>query len=288
MWPTSTVVRNPGLARRSTVSYRGRPLVRITVLGSGSSGNATLVEAGGTRILVDAGLRPRTVRKRARAALGITLGALDGIVVTHAHCDHAAHASSCGEVFGAPVYLSESTRRGIRFRHEPRVRVFGARAAFRIGAIDVHPLPVPHDAPNVALVFSHLGAKAGMVTDVGCVTHQLVDHLRGCSAVFVESNYDPHLLLHGPYPEEIQRRVRGGTGHLSNGQTAELLRALDRRTETVVLMHLSERNNLPELARDVATDALSKRGVTLRIANAVSPSVIDVRPRGQLALPHIA
>ena len=266
----------------------GLPVVRITVLGSGSTGNATLVEAGGTRVLVDAGLRPRVVKRRARIAAGVSLDRLDGIVVTHAHCDHAAHAGACGQVFDAPVYVSEATRRGIRFRHEPRVRIFGARASFRIGELEVHPLPVPHDAPNVALVLAHDGARAGMVTDVGCVTWQLVDHFRGCNAVFVESNYDPHLLAHGPYPEEIQRRVRGDTGHLSNAQTAELLRTLDGGTETVVLMHLSERNNLPEIARDVAADALSRVRVRPVIADPIVPRAFDVRARGQLSLPLIA
>ena len=262
--------------------------MRITVLGSGSTGNATLVEAGATRLLIDSGLRPRAVRKRARLARGEPLDSLDGIVVTHAHCDHAAHASTCATVFDAPVYLSEATRRGIRFRNEPRVRIFGARASFRIGEIEIHPLPVPHDAPNVAIVVSYAGARAGIVTDVGCVTGQLVDHFRGCSAVLVESNYDPHLLQHGPYPEEIQRRVRGDTGHLGNAQTAELLCSLDRDVERVVLMHLSERNNLPELARASAADALAGRGVSLEIADAAQPVSFRVRQRGQLVLPLIA
>lgn len=262
--------------------------MRITVLGSGSSGNAILVEAGSTRLLVDAGVAARTVRKRAKAARGLTLDRLDGIVVTHAHADHAAHAATCGHVFQAPVYLSEATRRGIRFRHEPRTRIFGMRAPFAIGEIEVHPLPVPHDAPQIAVVLAHGGARAGIVTDVGHVRRDLVDHLRGCGTVLVESNYDPDMLAAGPYPPSIQRRITCGTGHLSNGQTAELLRALGPDTESVVLLHLSQKNNHPDIARAVAEEALSGRNVELFIADATIPSSVGVRPRGQLALPLFA
>lgn len=262
--------------------------MRITVLGSGSSGNATLIEAGGTRILVDAGLPARTVRKRIKRALGWTLQKLDGVVVTHAHADHAAHAGTCGQVFDAPVYLTEATRRTFRFRHEPRTRIFGARASFGIGQLVVHPLPVPHDAPQVALVVEHGGARVAMVTDVGRVRADLIDHFRNCSTVMVESNYDPELLAHGPYPPAIQERVRCGTGHLSNDETAELLRALGPETDTVVLLHLSQKNNEPALARRVAQEALARRPVALHVADAVEPLTITARPRGQLALPLIA
>lgn len=259
--------------------------MRITVLGSGSSGNATLVEAGETRLLVDAGLAPKTVRDRARAALGLSLDRLDGVVVTHAHADHAAHAASCGRVFDAPVYLSEPTRRGVRFRSEPHIRIFGQRAAFRVGTVEIHPLPVPHDAPQVAVVIAHAGARAAVVTDVGRVTGPLVDHLRGCGTVLVESNYDPDMLAFGPYPPSIQRRIRCGTGHLANAETAELLRALGPETDQVVLMHLSEKNNRRDLAHGCAMDALAGRSVRLSVADPVRPTTVLVRPRGQLPLP---
>ncbi len=259
--------------------------MRITVLGSGSSGNATLVEAGSTRILVDAGLTARAVRTRARAALGIALERVDGIVVTHAHRDHAGHAGSCAQAFDAPVYLSEATRRGVRFQREPRTRIFGVHAPFHVGEVVVEPLPVPHDAPQVAIVLCHAGARAAIATDVGTVQSDLVDHLRGCGTVLLESNYDPHMLAIGPYPPSIRRRITCGTGHLSNAQTAELLRALGPETERVVLMHLSAKNNRPELAREHAEDALSGRGVELSVADATVPTTATVRPRGQLALP---
>jgi len=258
------------------------------VLGSGSTGNATLIEAGGTTILVDAGLAARTVRKRVKRAVGLRLERLDGVVVTHAHADHAAHAGTCGNVFDAPVYLTEPTRRTFRFRHQPRTRVFGSRASFAIGDIVVHPLPVPHDAPQVALVVEHDGARAAIVTDCGRVRADLVDHLKDCNAVLVESNYDPDLLAFGPYPPAIQERVRCGTGHLSNLQTAELLRTLGPETESVVLLHLSAKNNEPALARQVAREALGGRPVALHVADPDRPLTVTARPRGQLALPLLA
>jgi phosphoribosyl 1,2-cyclic phosphodiesterase len=259
--------------------------MRIVILGSGSRGNATLVEAGGARVLIDAGLSPRELGRRAEQALGEPLGALDGIVLTHAHSDHIGHARACADAFEAPVYLTAATERSAALPTLPRTRSFGPRAPFRIGALTVRPLPVPHDAPQVALVFACDGATAALVTDLGWVHRELLAHLRGVSTLLIEANHDPALLASGPYPPEIQRRIRSGAGHLSNAQTAEALEALSPGLDEVVLMHLSEKNNEPALAREAASRALSKSSARIRLASQDEPLVMEAtEPRGQLAL----
>lgn len=258
--------------------------MRITVLGSGSRGNATLVEAGGTRVLIDAGIPPRILRKRMVRALGSAPTQIDAVVLSHAHADHARHAEAVSKVFGATVWMTPSTQRCLVLHGDVRTRVFGPRAPFVIGGIEVQPLPVPHDAPQVALVLEHQGERMGHVTDLGCVPDALVRHFRGCRTVLVESNYDPHMLATGPYPVRLRARVAGPTGHLENAQTAALIAKLGRETDTVVLMHLSEKNNDPELARRAALTALGRRSVRLEIAHATSPLALPERRAAQLSL----
>ncbi len=247
--------------------------MRITVLGSGSQGNATLVEAKGTRVLIDAGLSARTIRRRMKAALGTAPERLDGVLLTHAHGDHVGHAERVARVFGeAPIWLTESTRRALRFEGTPRTRVYGPRASFRIGALEVHPIGVPHDAPQVGLVLEGEGERAGLVTDLGTVPDALVDHLRGCRRVLIESNYDAHMLEVGPYPVRLRERIASDVGHLDNAETARLLRRLSPTTDTIVLMHLSRKNNTPAQARAVAAAALGTRGVRLEARRPDGPT----------------
>lgn len=199
---------------------------------------------------------------------------IDAVVVTHAHGDHSAHAASYAQAFGAPIYMTEPTRRNVRFHAESSPRVYGAEAAFAIGNIEIQPCGVPHDAPQVALRFSAEGESAALVTDLGEVETKLVDHLHGVDILMIESNYDDDMLTCGPYPQHIQDRVRGRFGHLDNLHTAELLREISERTHTVVLMHLSKKNNTEEVARAVARDALSRKQVELSIAQQDTPTEI--------------
>ncbi len=262
--------------------------MRITVLGSGSRGNSSLVEAGGTRLLVDAGLPPSEVRRRAAAAGLEPVETLDAILVTHAHGDHVGHLHSCAEAFGARTFATAATRRSGLVADVPSISVFGARTPFRVGAIEVRPLPVPHDAPQVALVLERGGARAGLVTDLGVVRRDLLDHLDGCATLLFEFNHDPMLLGCGPYPETVRRRVASGAGHLSNAQAASAIEALRHGLRELVLMHVSEANNEPHLALRAAEQALGRyrSRVRVRVAASVEPTVVDVAESpSQLALP---
>ena len=249
--------------------------MRITVLGSGSTGNAALVEAGDTRLLVDAGVPVRTLTERA-AGVGFDLKPLSGIVLTHAHCDHAAHGEAYARAFDAPLYMTESTRRGLRFRGTPRTRLFGSQSSFSVGSIQVFPHPVPHDAPQVALVFEHEGHRAAIVTDLGHAGSDLRNHLANCGTVLLESNYDPELLRLGPYPPSVQARVAGPRGHLSNAQCADFAGRLSQSVKELVLIHVSENNNRPELALALTRAAVQGKSMRVRVAASAEPLGVDV------------
>jgi phosphoribosyl 1,2-cyclic phosphodiesterase len=267
--------------------------VRVTILASGSGGNATLVQAGGTRILVDAGVGPEVVRSRMQAVLGRPV-AVDAIVTTHAHGDHVGKLLPCAKSFGARVYLTAATQRRLGPLAGVTTVTYSPSTPFDVGAIRVEPMPVPHDAPQVALVFAHRCARAALVTDLGHVPARLADHLQGCQLVMIESNHDLAMLEAGPYPTFLKRRVASRQGHLSNEQAAELIARLGPDADEVVLMHLSRKNNLPRLALARARAALAGRGVRLRVADQDAPLDLQVRwttpvrrlvHEAQLALP---
>ncbi|MFO0631134.1 MAG: MBL fold metallo-hydrolase [Polyangiales bacterium] len=166
----------------------------------------------------------------------------------------------------------------------PATRVFGAREPFEVGGVHVRPCPLPHDAPQVALRFEREGDSAVLATDLGEVPDGLLGLLRGARVALLESNHDPAMLASGPYSRGLKKRVAGPRGHLSNEQSHALLRRLDREVETVVLMHLSETNNRPELAREVAADALQDHPATLLLATQRTPLVVPRALPRQLTL----
>jgi phosphoribosyl 1,2-cyclic phosphodiesterase len=256
--------------------------MQIVILASGSGGNATLFASRGTRVLVDAGLGPLAARK-VLAAMGDAaavedLWPPDAVVITHAHRDHAGHAASYARKLKIPVYATEATARMAHLGDPERRRFYSAREPFAIGALTVAPRPLPHDAAQVGLVVSDGARRAALVTDLGEVPAGLVEHVAGCDVLLLESNHDVQMLDQGPYPAHLKRRIRSARGHLSNAQTRGLLAALARRPEglnTVVLMHLSETNNRPELALEEARDALGGRRVLLLAAPPRGPLAID-------------
>lgn len=228
----------------------------MSVLASGSSGNCTLFESKSTSVIVDAGIGPRALEE-SLVALGAKIP--DAIVITHAHQDHVGHAARIAKRRGIPVYMTEATAREVQLPAQVEEFRFETREPFAIGELVLAPLPLPHDAANVAIKISDDQGTACIVTDAGEPTGRLVKHLRDCDVVLLESNYDDQLLAIGPYPHSLKRRVASPRGHLSNKQAHMLLRRLSPRTHTVVLVHLSETNNSPELAVESARDALPAR-----------------------------
>ncbi len=227
--------------------------MRVFVLGSGSSGNAILLEAAGARVLVDAGIGPKAAARKMRE-LGCDLfpRGVDGVILTHHHGDHFAHAEPLARALRVPLYMHPGISAS-RVRARWEVREYKPGVPFRIGSFEVAALAVPHDAPQVALaITSGDGTRFGVATDLGHVPPALTPFLGSCDAALVEANYCPRMLEVGPYPEHLRRRIRGGLGHLANEQTAELAASVARsRLATLYLRHISRSNNSPDRALEV-------------------------------------
>ncbi|MBW1875150.1 MAG: MBL fold metallo-hydrolase [Deltaproteobacteria bacterium] len=209
----------------------------MTILGSGSEGNALLLESATTSILVDAGLSHRKLLQRFAAIGRDAPKNVAAVIVTHSHTDHAAHASTYATRLSCPVRASEAK-----------------------------------------------ATTVGLVTDLGHVPKGLEQFLGECETLLLESNHDPDMLEMGPYPEMLKRRVAGSLGHLSNGQTGDLLAGLPHAPKRVVLMHLSETNNSPRLARSSAEAALGHQGTELLLAKQQQPLELDPGHDQQLQL----
>ncbi|MDI6746792.1 MAG: MBL fold metallo-hydrolase [Rhodocyclaceae bacterium] len=225
-------------------------MIRFASLGSGSKGNALLVEAGHTRVLVDCGFGQREMARRLER-LEIEPASVDAVLVTHEHADHVGGVARCAARFGWTVHASHGTAAAARQLAEVAVRRFDSHAAFAIGDLEIHPYPVPHDAREpTQFVFSDGAIRLGLLTDAGMITPHIVAMLADCAALVLEANHDAAMLANGRYPPQLKRRIAGGFGHLDNTAAAGLLRTLDSaRLQHVVAAHLSEENNTPVLAR---------------------------------------
>ncbi|MBZ5702652.1 MAG: MBL fold metallo-hydrolase [Acidobacteriia bacterium] len=229
----------------------------------------TLLETPRTRLLVDAGLGKRETLARL-AALGIDLDRLDGIVISHEHTDHCNGLPQVLGLWKAPLFVTEPTLDALQ-RTLPDT--FGKRLAgvetihagqcFTVGDIEVHAFAIPHDAADpIGFTFRSNGSKMALVTDLGYMPELVKHHLRDADCLMLESNHDLDMLKVGPYPWVVKQRVLSRTGHLSNHAVSEYLcepEGFDARARYLVLAHLSEQNNNPELARISAAEALNRR-----------------------------
>ncbi len=232
--------------------------MRFASLGSGSRGNALLVESGATRLLVDAGFGPREMSRRLER-LGVAAGDIDAVLVTHEHSDHIGGVFAGARRFGWAVLLTHGTLAGCRQADgEVRTRIINTHEALAVGDIKVQPFPVPHDAREpVQFVFEDGANRLGVLTDAGHVTAHMLEMLDACDALVLECNHDIEMLDRGSYPAALKRRIGSRWGHLDNAAAASLLARLDRsRLRHVVAAHLSEQNNRPELARTALAAAL--------------------------------
>ena len=242
--------------------------MRFAVLGSGSRGNATLIESGATRILVDCGFGLRETERRL-AELGADAGSIAAIVVTHEHGDHVSGVARLAGRYDIEVWSSPGTWKGAGCPDVGRLRLFaGHGRGFRIGDLMLRPIPVPHDAREPCqLVIDGDAGRLGLLTDAGTVTPKMCDALQDCDALMLEANHDPRMLRDGPYPASLQRRVGGPFGHLSNQQAAHLLDAvLHAGLKQVLLSHISAKNNRAELAMAAVSGVDADLGASLRVA----------------------
>jgi phosphoribosyl 1,2-cyclic phosphodiesterase len=260
--------------------------MRICILGSGSSGNATLIVAGETRVLVDCGLSGRELVRRIQA-VGEDPARLSGVVVTHEHSDHARGLSIISRMLEVPVYISEATleacRLGEKVKQVKRGAAISSSQDFEIGALRFYPFSVPHDAVDpFAFTVEAGGAKVGMAVDLGYYNTLAAERFRGADALIIEANHEIDMLRACTfYPWALKQRIMSRHGHVSNDEVARFLREdFDGKAEYIVLAHLSRNTNHPELARLAALQALQERGRLfyrdmerrLRIANYDRPS----------------
>ncbi|MFW2390399.1 MAG: MBL fold metallo-hydrolase [Polyangiales bacterium] len=260
--------------------------MRITILGSGSEGNALLLESGAGAVLVDAGLSFRKLAQRFEAIGRSVPQNVAAVIVTHSHGDHAKHASTYSTQLGCPIRAADATMQSIRMRPKARADTFTVGRSFVVGGITVYSQSIPHDVPQVALRFETKKSSVGLATDLGKVPKKLCGFLGDCETLMLESNHDPGMLAEGPYPAMLKRRVAGAGGHLSNGQAGDVLAGIAQAPKRVVLMHLSETNNSPRLARSSAEAALGHRGTELLIAHQRKPLELGPvhEPQMQLSL----
>lgn len=233
--------------------------MKFASLGSGSEGNALLVAAGRTQVLMDCGFGLNDSIARL-ARLGVEPGQLSGIVVTHEHGDHIGGVARLARKFGLPVWLTHGTLRSQAgaFADTVRVNEIDPHRTFAIGDLEITPYPVPHDAAEpVQFVFSDGVRRLGVLTDAGCGTAHIEQTLGGCHALVLECNHDSDMLRNGDYPYSLKQRVGGRYGHLSNREAADILGRLDvSRLQHLVAAHLSSRNNMPQLAVQALCDVL--------------------------------
>jgi phosphoribosyl 1,2-cyclic phosphodiesterase len=225
-------------------------MMRFASLGSGSEGNALLVEAGQSRILLDCGFSvAETVRRLER--LGVPPESVDAVLVTHEHDDHVGGVARFSRRFETPVYLSYGTYAAATAHGDfAEVVVIDSHTPFAIGDIEVLPYPVPHDAREpTQFVFGDGAVRLGVLTDAGASTPHIEAMLSGLDALVIECNHDLELLRNSAYPERLKERISGRYGHLDNTQAAQILSSIDRTAlQHVIAAHLSQKNNRPQLA----------------------------------------
>jgi phosphoribosyl 1,2-cyclic phosphodiesterase len=249
---------------------KGSMSVSVSMLASGSRGNCAVVASARTRILVDAGISGRETFKRMKA-IGDDPHMLSAILITHEHSDHIYGLATLAKKLRIPVFMTGATyqawgralrdENGIKPQLEKYER-FDSGHRFQIGDIEVKPFTIPHDAADpVGFTFTAEGAKVGFVTDLGCMQANVKDNLKRCDILVIESNHDLETLRVGPYPWSVKQRVLSRVGHLSNLALADFFsNDYDNSATFVVLAHLSEQNNHPEIARREAEKALATRG----------------------------
>lgn len=239
--------------------------MRVCTLASGSSGNSLYIESSHSRILVDAGIGPRVLKNRLRS-INVDITDINGVIVTHEHEDH----TKCISKIAMPVYVASETVPLWKDKVES-LKEFESDGAFYINDLHITPFSVPHDAIDpVGFTIESENEKIGLVTDLGDVTRLVLERLRACKVLIVESNHDINLLHESNYPWDLKQRIKGRNGHLSNMQSSSLLNTIFHKDlKHVILAHLSMINNSPEVAFKEAMKIINRKdsnGTSLHVA----------------------
>lgn len=233
---------------------------------SGSSGNASYLEAGGVRLLVDAGL-PGKRMEQLLDMIDVSARSLDAILVTHEHSDHVSGVGVLSRKYDIPVYAAEACWRSLPASlgaFAPRnVRVFEPDQDFYLKQLCIHPFTIPHDSAHpVGYTFVHDGKKLAIMTDIGHVSNTMLDAVAGADLILLEANHDVDMLKAGSYPYPLKMRILSSRGHLCNEDAGLVLQKLYARgVRNAILGHLSQENNTPELALVTVQSVLESAGL---------------------------
>jgi phosphoribosyl 1,2-cyclic phosphodiesterase len=253
--------------------------VKLCVLGSGSKGNAVLMQSGNTRLLIDAGFGTRTIAKRL-LSIGVDPRSISAVVVTHEHTDHAKGVAAGAARWGWQIFATAGTRGALVTLGESQTQTLVANEAVRIGDAEIHPISTSHDATDpVAVIATDItnGVRAAIVYDLGLMTEPLQKAIEQVEILVIESNHDGEMLRMGPYPASLKRRIAGTHGHLSNrAASIAASRCAHRGLAHVLLAHLSEINNTPRIATETMQRALAR--TTFRGAITAAPQDTPSRP----------
>ncbi len=249
---------------------------KVCPLASGSKGNSLFVACNNSCILVDAGLSGVEVERRL-ASVDVSPQSLTSIIITHEHSDHVKGAGVLSRRFDIPVYITQNTYNACKGLGKiSNLRFFECGVPFQIDGITISPFSISHDAIDPAgLTLEFENTKVGIATDLGIVTHLVTEHLKDSDLLYLESNHDPGMLMNGDYPWHLKQRIKGRTGHLSNFDASQLVsELLTHRLKHVILAHLSEENNCPDIAAGQMSQSLNGSKVTLHVAGPDKPGTL--------------
>ena len=235
--------------------------MQVSVLASGSKGNAIFIEMDGTRLLVDAGVGVRRVA-RELGELSVSLESLDAIFVTHEHSDHVKGLETILKRTDAPVYARPGTLRAMTADALPEDRLLAIHDAVDIGPLRISAFDIPHDAADPVGYEITGSRKCTVATDLGYVTDAIRSAMEGADILVFEANHDRQMLRQGPYPWPLKQRILGNRGHLANDEAGRALANLRSRPKKIILAHLSETNNRPNIAEETVNRAFAEIGVT--------------------------
>ncbi|MBR4671716.1 MAG: MBL fold metallo-hydrolase [Bacilli bacterium] len=233
--------------------------MRIQILASGSKGNSTFIESNNTRILIDAGINYTRIKKSLEK-INVDLNTLDGIIITHTHSDHIGGLASVIKKIDIPVFIKEDLKDDIKkIIPESNIVVIDGDE-FCIKGLDIEIINASHDVPAYGFIIGDSENRVLYLTDTGYINRKYFKQSENLDAYIIESNHDEKMLMEGPYPYILKQRVISDKGHLSNKYTGRYLnKTIGERTKYIVLAHLSENNNTPELALEQVTEEIKDK-----------------------------
>lgn len=250
-------------------------MLSFSVLGSGSSGNATFIQGAYTSILLDCGFSLPQIKKRLES-IGKDIEEIEAIFITHEHVDHICGLKRLLNMYDIPVFMTRGTFHALReiIGDSTKIQVFESGDAIRIGEFHIQSFSVTHDAQDpVNYVITNDGVKIGFATDCGYPSKLIANRLKGCQGLIIESNYCPDMLMKGTYPAHIKQRIQSRFGHLSNQQMLQLLSGIiDDTLRALVLAHISENNNHYGLVEQLVRQTIGERDIQLWISSQTHPT----------------